>query len=77
MSTKNKEYTFEEALSRLEEIVKLLEAGEGTLESSISSFEEGIALVRYCTEALTGAEQTVKILLESGEEAPFASNETH
>lgn len=65
MSNQNKEknYTFEEALARLESLVKTLEAGEGDLDSSLSAFEEGISLVRLCTEKLDAAEQKVKLLL--------------
>ena len=74
MKTENKEQTFESALSRLETIVKRLEAGEESLESSIAFFEEGVSLVRFCSDALSSAEQKVKILLNDGEsEAPFSS----
>lgn len=58
-----KNYTFEEALARLESLVKTLEAGEGDLDASLSAFEEGISLVRLCTEKLDAAEQKVKLLL--------------
>ena len=68
--------TFESALARLEEIVRAMESGSAALDSSLSLFEEGIGLVKFCTKALDGAEQKVKILQkdENGEltEAPFA-----
>lgn len=68
--------TFESALSRLEEIVRAMESGSAALDSSLSLFEEGIGLVKFCTRALDTAEQKVKILQkdENGElaEAPFA-----
>ena len=68
--------TFEGALSRLEEIVRAMESGSAALDSSLSLFEEGIGLVKFCTKALDTAEQKVKILQkdENGElaEAPFA-----
>lgn len=35
------ELKFEEALARLEEIVRLLEQGESTLDESLTLFEEG------------------------------------
>ena len=61
------DYTFEQALARLESLVKALEAGEGDLDASLSAFEEGISLVRICTEKLDAAEQRVKLLLSDEE----------
>ena len=61
----NKEYTFEQALARLEEIVKGLENGSLPLDKSIELFEEGNALVKLCTQKLDAAEQKVRILNET------------
>ena len=58
--------TFESALSRLEEIVKLMESGDAPLDKALSLFEEGVGLVKFCTGALDSAEQKVKILQKSG-----------
>ena len=57
--------TFEQALSRLDEIVKLLERGDAPLEESLKLFEEGTALVNRCGTALDKAEQKVTILMKS------------
>lgn len=51
--------TFEAALSRLEETVRLLESGNVPLDDSLALFEEGIALVRFCNNKLDSAEQKV------------------
>ena len=61
--------TFEAAMSRLEEIVRLLESGNAPLDVSLSLYEEGVALVRLCNTRLDNAEQRVKILsfTENGE----------
>ncbi len=61
--------TFEAAMSRLEEIVRLLESGNAPLDVSLSLYEEGVALVRLCNARLDNAEQRVKILsfTENGE----------
>jgi len=61
----NNEYTFEQALARLEEIVKGLENGSLPLDKSIELFEEGNALVKLCTQKLDAAEQKVRILTET------------
>ena len=57
------EMSFETALARLEQIVHTLEEGSGDLDAALKAFEEGIALVRLCSEKLEGAEQRVKLLL--------------
>lgn len=70
----NAENTFEGALARLEALVRTLEAGNEDLDASLAAFEEGISLVRFCTEKLEAAEQKVKILLKDADgmkEAPF------
>jgi exodeoxyribonuclease VII small subunit len=60
---------FESALKRLEEIVRKLEAGELSLDSTLELFEEGIKLSRFCHSRLEQAERRVEILLkdESGQ----------
>ena len=55
---------FEEALGRLEDIVKKMEAGDMTLEESLKAFEEGIKLARLCSRRLDEAERRVEILLK-------------
>ncbi len=69
---------FEEALERLEEIVKKMEAGEMTLEESLKAFEEGIRLSRLCARKLDEADRRVEILLRQDGEIvakPFAEEE--
>ena len=58
----NKEMKFEEALSRLSEVVRILENGEASLDESITLFEEGIKLSKQCTNLLESAEQKVRFL---------------
>ena len=57
-----KTMTFEASMERLEEVLRLLENGNGTLDESLKLYEEGIALVRTCTEKLEHAEQKIKVL---------------
>ncbi len=56
MVKKKTKNTFEENLSRLEEISTLLESEELGLDESISLFEEGIKLSKNCMTALKKAE---------------------
>ena len=54
---------FEKKLSRLEEIVAKMEAGDLSLDDSLKAFEEGVKLSRECSSQLTMAEQRVKMVL--------------
>ena len=68
-----KKLTFEQSMSRLEEIVGKLEQGECGLVESLKLFEEGAKLAASCNQMLDQAEQKVDLLLNAntGEEAPF------
>ena len=71
-------FNFETSLEKLNLLVEKMESGGLSLEDSLKSFEEGVALTRQCQTALQQAEQKVQILLEkNGEQtlAPFADNE--
>ena len=57
--------SFEEALDRLEALVEALEGGDLELEESLRKFEEGVKLVRSCSDRLRDAELRVK-QLEAG-----------
>lgn len=61
------EISFEEALSKLEEIVRRLESGEANLEESLKLFEEGVKLARTCSSRLDAAEGKMRRLVEDGE----------
>ena len=61
------ELTFEQALGRLEEIVRKMEEGEVALDRSLTLFEEGVALSRHCATKLEEADQRVTKLLREGD----------
>ncbi|MDD3346336.1 exodeoxyribonuclease VII small subunit [Oscillibacter sp.] len=77
MSTKAK--TFEQQLSRLEEIVSALEKGDAPLADSLALFEEGTKLIAACSSQLDQAEQQVVQLMKGPDgapvELPFAETE--
>ncbi|MBO4278103.1 MAG: exodeoxyribonuclease VII small subunit [Clostridia bacterium] len=60
--SEKKEPSFEQALARLEEIVRALEGGNVPLEDLIKLYDEGTALVKQCTEKLNAAEEKVRLL---------------
>ncbi len=53
------EWTFEKAITRLEQIVSALEGGRCTLDESLKLFEEGTKLTAYCSRLLKEAEQKI------------------
>jgi exodeoxyribonuclease VII small subunit len=59
------EEKFEDALERLQALVRTLESGDCSLEDSIKKFEEGMAVARACQERLAQAEQKIEILLKA------------
>ncbi len=60
-----KEMTFEEGMTRLEQIVLSLEKGEVPLESSMELFTEGTKLSAFLQKKLDEAEARVKKLTET------------
>ena len=75
----NKNIKFEDALSKLEEAVRLLESGTLSLDESIEKYEDALKYVKICNETLDKTEQKVKILTESPDgsisDRPFEQNE--
>lgn len=68
--------TFEQAMTRLEQIVATLESGRCTLDDSLTLFEEGTKLTAYCAEQIKSAEQKIIKLtaVESGEDGEALSD---
>lgn len=54
-----KSMTFEKAVTRLEEIAKILEGGEEGLENSVCLYEESTALAAFCDKSLQTAKQKI------------------
>ena len=57
-----KDPSFEEALEKLEKLVESMEQGDLSLEESLKTFEEGVALTRLCEKSLQDAEQKIEML---------------
>jgi exodeoxyribonuclease VII small subunit len=56
--------SFEESLTKLEEIVKQLERGDLALEDAVRLFEEGSRLSAECRRQLEEAESRVEVLVK-------------
>ena len=73
-----KKITFEDAMTRLEEIVERLETEEVPLEEALKLYQEGLSLSAICKEKLAAAEGSIVLLRkEAGiwEETPFVEEE--
>jgi len=68
MSKKNA--TFEENMTRLEQIVRAMERGDVPLEESLKLFQEGTALVKDCGKLLDNAEQQVNKIVTQADGSP-------
>lgn len=67
--------SFEEALSQLEVLVDTMENDTLSLEASLKAFEQGVHLTQLCQQALSQAEQRIKILTSEQEEIDFEQRE--
>ena len=63
-----KNIKFEEALTELEEQVRLLESGELSLEQSLDVFKYGIELSQVCMGKLDTVKQEVEKIVASSDE---------
>ena len=59
---KGEQLSYEEAVERLEQVVRELEQGNLPLEQSLALFQEGIELTRLCTKLLDEAERKIETL---------------
>ncbi len=62
--------SFEQKLSRLDEIVRHLEKGDLPLSDSLALFEEGTGLLTDCSKMLEEAEQKVVKLRKGADRQP-------
>lgn len=65
--------SFEDKITRLEQIAALLEKGDAQLADSLKLFEEGTKLVSECGKMLDEAEQKVVRLTKGADGAPVES----
>lgn len=54
--------TFEQALKRLEEIIRALEGSSFSLENMVQLYDEANELISMCTAELTAASKKVEVI---------------
>ena len=62
--------SFEDALKRLEEIVRTLEKGEAPLDQSIELYQEGDKLKRHCEARLKAAQARIEQIAFGSDGSP-------
>ena len=63
--------TYEQAITRLDEIVRNMERGDVPLNEALKLFEEGAALIAICNKMLDEAEQKVVKLKKGADGYPI------
>ena len=58
---------FESALEDLERVVEQLETGALSLEESLTAFEKGVGLVKFCNQKLNEVEKKIDFLVKDKE----------
>ena len=61
-STPENKPTFEQALKRLEEIIRALEGSSFSLENMVQLYDEANELIGMCTAELTAASKKVEVI---------------
>ncbi len=65
-----KKLSFEESMTRLEQIVRSMERGDVALEESLKLFQEGTELVKDCQKLLEEAQLQVKKIMTAPDGSP-------
>ena len=60
--------TFERQLSKIKEIIEVLENGNLPLDESLTKFEEGTNLIKNCYEKLEEVKKNIKVIVDSDSE---------
>ena len=62
-----KKVSLEESFEQLETIIEQMKTGDMTLEDSFKKYEEGLKLIKNCSNSIDRVEKKL-IVLENGEE---------
>ena len=62
------ELSFEEAMSKLEQIVQKLEEGDVPLEKAITYYQEGMNLSKICNDKLNSVQEKMAQIMNEQEE---------
>ena len=60
--------SFEQSLEQLQQVVSELENGNLTLTDSLDKYEQGVANLKQCYEALNAAQKRIEVLVDLDED---------
>jgi exodeoxyribonuclease VII small subunit len=63
-------FSIEQAMERLENLVREMESGQLPLEQLIASYEEGVKLASQCQEKLDAAAKRIQIISKNSSGRP-------
>ena len=70
MAARARTNDFEKSFQQLEQIVRRLESEELPLDESLTLFEEGIRLSRFCHQRLEEVEKKIELILADAKGQP-------
>ncbi len=68
--TEQPQQTYPEAITRIQEIVRLLETGDIEVDELTQLIEEATGLIQFCSTRLTSIDKEVSQLLQQLDESP-------
>ena len=68
MEVMSKKQTFEDALSKLQNIIEELESGSPSLDKMMQLFEDGMKLMQECRSHLIEVEERINTLIKVGKD---------
>jgi exodeoxyribonuclease VII small subunit len=71
MPPKKNSETFESAVARVEQIAAQMETGDLPLEDLVRVYEEGLRLIRFCSERLEEAEKRLQVITRDAAGRPL------
>ncbi|HEX4084996.1 MAG TPA: exodeoxyribonuclease VII small subunit [Chthoniobacteraceae bacterium] len=71
MAAKKNAETFESAMERIEQIAARMESGELPLEELVVEYEEGLRLVKLCSDRLEEAEKRLQTITRDAAGQPL------
>lgn len=74
-TTPEENISFEEGISKLRALVSEMESGNLGLEEMITSYGEGVKLIKYCEKRLGEAEGKIRELMEKGGQISLKTRE--
>lgn len=74
-STPETKLTFEQALKRLEEIIRALEGSSFSLENMVQLYDEANELIGMCTAELNAASKKVEVIRQERSGIPDAPSD--